>query len=36
MPYQYAQILQKIHPEATEIGESSNLTAAAKLGSSMN
>ncbi len=36
MPCHYAQILQKIHPEATEIGEASNLTPAAKLGSLMN
>ena len=36
MPYHYAQILQKIHPEATEIGEASDLTAAAKLWSLMN
>jgi hypothetical protein len=36
MHCQYAQILQKIHPEASEIGESSNLTPAAKRWPLMN
>ena len=33
---QYAQILQKIHPEANQFGESNELTIAAKRWSLMN